>query len=147
MEASDSTIGDKRVFLPHSNRGFAVSGAQNVQKNRIFVRKNATPELDFVAENLRFRYKIGSNETALKLRKKSIFEAFREEPPWPKSGEIEEKSGLSSQLRVQFPCKARLNLSYLSQRRNCSPKSQNEPLFYVNLNVNLDVSRDVQKST
>ena len=66
---TNSTIGDKRVFLPHSNRGFAVSGAQNVQKNRIFVRKNATPELDFVAENLRFRYKIGSNETALKLRK------------------------------------------------------------------------------
>ena len=85
-----------------------------VQKNRIFVRKNATPELDFVAENLRFRYKIGSNETALKLRKKSIFEAFREEPLWQRAREIGGKSGLSSPIRMQFSCETRLNLPCFS---------------------------------
>ena len=80
LEASNSTIGDKRDFVPQSNRGFAVSGAQDIQKNKILVRKDATPELDFAAENLRFRHKIGSNETALKVRKKSISEAVREGP-------------------------------------------------------------------
>ena len=74
--ARNSTIGDKRDFVPQSNRGFAVSGAQDIQKNKILVRKDATPELDFAAENLRFRHKIGSNETALKVRKKSIFGTF-----------------------------------------------------------------------
>ena len=80
LEASNSVIGDKRDFVPQSNRGFAVSGAQDIQKNKILVRKDATPELDFAAENLRFRHKIGSNETALKVRKKSISEAVREGP-------------------------------------------------------------------
>ena len=66
-EWANSTTGGNRVFLPQSNRGFAVSGAENVRKNRNFASgKNATPELDFVAENLRFLYKMRSNETALK---------------------------------------------------------------------------------
>ena len=69
METSDSTTGAGRVFLPQWNRRFAVSGAHNVHKNSIFIRKDATSELDFEAENLRFRYKMWSNETALKLRK------------------------------------------------------------------------------
>ena len=125
LEASDSTIGDKRVFLPQSNRGFAVSGAQNIHKNSIFVRKDATSELDFEAENLRFRYKMWSNETALKQRKKTIFEPFREEPQSPKSGETEEKYGLSSLFRLQFSCETRLNLPCFSQRENCSPKTPN----------------------
>ena len=72
MEASNSTKGDKQDFAPQSNKGFAVSGAQNIQKNRILVRKDATPELDSSGENLRFRYKTWSNETALKIRKTSI---------------------------------------------------------------------------
>ena len=81
LEASNSAIGDKRDFVPQSNRGFAVdTGAQDIQKNKILVRKDATPELDFAAENIRFRHKIGSNETALKVRKKSISEAVREGP-------------------------------------------------------------------
>ena len=66
LETSDSTTGARRVFLPVFNRGFAVSGAQNVHKNSLFVGKDATSELDFEAENLRFRYKMWSNETALK---------------------------------------------------------------------------------
>ena len=71
-------------------RGFAVSGAQNIQKGSIFVRKDATSELDFEAENLHFHYKMWSGETALKRRKKTIFEPLREEPQSPKSGETEE---------------------------------------------------------
>ena len=72
LETSNSAAGDKGDFVPPSNRGFAVSGAQNIPKNKIFVRKDATPELDFSGENLRFRYKTWSNETALKIRKTSI---------------------------------------------------------------------------
>ena len=75
-------------FLPQFN---AVPGAQNIHKNSIFVRKDATSELDFEAENLHFHYKMWSNETALKQRKKTIFEPLREEPQSPKSGETEEK--------------------------------------------------------
>ena len=66
LEASNSTVGDKRDFLLQPNRGFAVSGAQNNQKNRTFVRKDATPDLDFAAENLSFCSKMWSNGTALK---------------------------------------------------------------------------------
>ena len=72
LKTGDSTIGVRRVFLPQFNRGFAVSGAQNIHKNSIFVRKDATSELDFEAENLRCRYKMWSNETALKQRKKTL---------------------------------------------------------------------------
>jgi hypothetical protein len=55
------------------------------------VRKTATPEADFEAEKLRFHYKMWwSNETALKKREKSNFEAVRETRPWLKSREFEE---------------------------------------------------------
>ena len=129
LEASNSAIGDKRDFVPQSNRGFAVSGAQDIQKNKILVRKDATPELDFAAENLRFRHKIGSNETALKVRKKSISEAVREGPQYPKSRESEGKCGLSSLFRKQFCCETRLNLPCFSTRENCCPEPSNEPRF------------------
>ena len=96
LQASNSAAGDKGDFVPPSNRGFAVSGAQKIPKNEIFVRKDATPELDFAAEKSRFRHKIGSNETALKVRKKSFSEAVREGPKRPKSRESEGKCGLSN---------------------------------------------------
>ena len=80
LETSDSTTGANRVFLPQFNRGFVVSGAQNIHKNSIFVRKDATSELDFEAENLHFHYKMWSNETALKQRKKTIFEPLGRAP-------------------------------------------------------------------
>ena len=113
-----------KSFFTSVNRGFAVSGAQNIHKNSIFVRKDATSELDFEAENLHFHYKMwpNSNETALKQRKKNIFEPLREEPQSPKSGEAEEKYGLSSLIRLQFSCETRLNLPCFFQRENCSPK-------------------------
>ena len=57
-------------FCPSLNRRFALSGAQNIHKNSIFARKDATSELDFEAENLLFHHKMWSNETALKQRKK-----------------------------------------------------------------------------
>ena len=78
-------------FFPQCNRGYALSGAQNIHENSIFVRKDATSELDFEAENLHFHYKMWSNETALKQRKKTIFERLWEEPQSPKSGQTEEK--------------------------------------------------------
>ena len=80
LETSDSTTTARRVFLPQFNRAFAVSGAQNVRENSIFVRKDATSKLDFEAENLRFRCKMWSNETALKQRKKAIFEPLGRAP-------------------------------------------------------------------
>ena len=147
LEKSDSTTGARRVFLPQFNRGFVVSGAQNVRENAIFVRKDATSKLDFEAENLRFRYKMWSNETTRKQRKKTIFEPFREEPQSAKSGETEEKYGLSSLLRLQFSCETRVNLPCFSQRENCIPKTPNLPLFDVNRDVNLDVNREVKKPT
>ena len=98
LETSDSTTAARRVFLPQFNRGFVVSGAQNVRENSIFVRKDATSKLDFEAENLRFRYKMWSNETTRKQRKKTIFEPFREEPQSAKSGETEEKYVVFSSL-------------------------------------------------
>ena len=55
LETSDSTIPARRFFLPQFHRGFAVSGAQNIHKNSIFVPKDATSELDFEAENLHFQ--------------------------------------------------------------------------------------------
>ena len=60
--------------------GFAVSGAQNIHKNSIFVRKDATSELDFEAENLHFHYKMWSNETALKQRKKPFLSLSGKSP-------------------------------------------------------------------
>ena len=88
-----------------------------------------------------------SNETARKQRKKTIFELFREEPQSAKSGETEEKYGLSSLLRLQFSCETRVNLPCFSQRENCIPKTPNLPLFHVNRDVNLDVDREVKKPT
>ena len=123
LETSDSTIGARRVFLPQFKRGIAVSGAQNIHKNLLFVRKGATSMLNFGAENLRFRHRMLSDETALKQRKKNIFEPLREEPQSPKSGETEEKYGLSSLFRLQFSCETRLNIPCLFQRENCSPKT------------------------
>ena len=81
LETSDSITAARRVFLPQCNRGFAVSGAQNIHKNLLFVRKDAFSVLNFGAQNLRFRHRMWSNETALKQRKKTIFEPLREEPP------------------------------------------------------------------
>ena len=147
LETSDSTTGARRVFLPQFKRGIAVSGAQNIHKNLLFVRKGATSMLNFGAENLRFRHRMWSNETAVKQRKKTIFEPLREEPQWPKSAETEEKYGLSNLFRLQFSCETRLNLLCFPQRENCSPKTPNSPLFDVNRDVNLDVSRDVRKPT
>ncbi len=69
--------------------------------------------------------KMWSNETALKQRKKTFFEPLREDPQSPKSGETEEKYGLSSLFRLQFSCETRLNLPCFSQRENCSPKTPN----------------------
>ena len=69
LEASDSTVGGKQVFFPESNRGFAVSGAENGQRNRLFFWKTATPELNFARENLHFVHEMWPNETARKSRK------------------------------------------------------------------------------
>ena len=68
------------LFLPQFKRRFVVSGAQNIHKNSLFVRKGATSVLNFGVENLRFRHRMWSNETAVKQRKKTIFEPLREEP-------------------------------------------------------------------
>ena len=69
MEASDSTVGGKQIFLHQSNRGFAALGAANGQKNERFSRKTATPELNFTRENLHFLHEMWANETARKSRK------------------------------------------------------------------------------
>ena len=77
-----------KFFYPSFHRGFAVSGAPYIHKNSIFVGKDATSELDFEAENLRFREKMCYNETTMKYRKKVLFEPLREEQS-AKSGERE----------------------------------------------------------
>ena len=89
LETNDSTMGGNKVLLTQSNRGFTVSGARRIQQNRAFVRENAIPELDFLAENLRFLYKMWSNATAPKKRTQRL-------PFWSPSG-----GGTSSVAKIQ----------------------------------------------
>ena len=59
----------------------------------------------------------------LQNNEKKPFLSLWEEPQSPKSGETEEKYGLSNLFRLQFSCEARLNLPCFFQRENCSPKT------------------------
>ena len=124
LETSDSTTGARRVYLAQFNRGCAVSGAQNIHKNSILVRKDATSELDVEAENLHFHYKMWSNETALKQRKKTFFESLWRALVTEIRRNWRKICGfLKPFFRLKFFCSTRLNLPCFFQRENFSAKT------------------------
>ena len=139
-EGSDSVVGDRRVFFPLSNRGFAVSRAEKDQQIGFFFRKIPNQNLNFRREKRSF-----STWNLVDWNSQKKHENFRfrdvlcKGPLCPKSRGIEEKCGLSSLIRMQFHCKTRLNLSCLPQRENCSPGTPNQPLFEVNWDVYREV--------
>ena len=101
-------------FFYPSLIGDLLSPEHRTSKKQNFCSEKCTSGVGFCSWKLTFPLQNVVEWNGSKITKKSIFELFWEEPLWRKSREIEEKCGLSSHNRMQFPRKARLNLSFFS---------------------------------